>query len=246
LLTNPGDKLIALSGIAKKMTEVIQDEYVAGMWRGYLASQLLWNVDDCKQINNEPSQRPREYRAPSFSWASVDGMISPADITDKGVLVEVQEVKLHHVTEDKTGLVEGDYLRLSGTLERLKIVRHPLGQTWIMVVNGVEARRREGEEWNRLGPLVRLDVHQADFDESNEKQSLYCMPARAPYERWSFLSCLILEPTEEEAGTFRRIRTAFSDEPEVMQLFLDYCDNEADLPCEHYDQDTHKHLKRIL
>jgi hypothetical protein len=189
LLTNPGDKLIALSGIAKKMTEIIQDEYIAGMWRQYLASQLLWRVDECRQINHEPSQRAKEYRAPSFSWASIDGMINPADITDKGMLIEVQEVRLDYVTSDQAGLVEGGYLLLSGTLKRLKIVRHPLGQTWIIVVNDDETRRRDGEEWERLGPLVHLDVHQADFNENNEKQTLYCMPARAPHGRWNFLSC---------------------------------------------------------
>ena len=246
LLTNTADKLIALSGIAKKMIQIIQDEYLVGMWRQFLASQLLWNVEKCRQINDEPSQRSMEYRAPSFSWASIDGMISAAEITDKGMLVDVHEVKLDYVTDDKTGLVKGGYLRLSGTLKRLEIVRHPLGQTWIMLVNGREARRREGEEWRRLGPLVQLDVHQDHFEDSNEKQSLYCMPARAPHGRWTFLSCLIFESVDETAGTFRRIGTAMSDDAEVMQILTEYCDNEVDLPCEHYDKDTRKHTIRLL
>jgi hypothetical protein len=248
LLTNSGDKLIALSGIAKKMTEIIQDEYIAGMWRQYLESQLLWTVDECRQINDEPSKRPIEYRAPSFSWASIDGMINTAEITDKGMLIEVQEVKLDYVTSDQTGLVKGGYLRLNGTLKRLKIVRHPLGQPWIMVVNDVEARRRDGEEWERLGPLVHLDVHQADFNDSNEKQTLYCMPARAPHGRWTFLSCLILESIDEAAGTFRRIGMAMSHKAEVIQIqiLLEHCDNEAGLPCEFYDRETRKHLIRVL
>lgn len=158
LLTNPGDKLIALSGIAKKMTEIIQDEYIAGMWRQWLESQFLWMVDQCRRVNDEPSQRSIEYRAPSFSWASIDGKISMGDITDRGMLIEVRDVKLDFVTGDQTGLVKGGFLRLSGTLKNLEIVRHPLGQTWIMVVNGIEARRRDGEDWERLGPLVYLDV----------------------------------------------------------------------------------------
>jgi hypothetical protein len=143
-------------------------------------------------------------------------------------------------------LVKGGFLRLNGTLKRLEIVRHPLGQTWIMVVNGIEAKRRDGEEWERLGPLVYLDVPQAHFNDSNEKQTLYCMPARAPYGRWQFLSCLIFESIDEAAGTFRRIGIATSHETEVIQILLDHSDNEADLPCEFYDKETRRHVIRVL
>jgi hypothetical protein len=40
-LTVAGDKLIALSGIAKRMIPTMDNEYVAGMWREHLESALL-------------------------------------------------------------------------------------------------------------------------------------------------------------------------------------------------------------
>ncbi|KAL8868500.1 MAG: hypothetical protein Q9198_008156, partial [Flavoplaca austrocitrina] len=40
-LTKPNDKLIAISGIAKRMSSIIRDDYVIGMWRRYLPSELL-------------------------------------------------------------------------------------------------------------------------------------------------------------------------------------------------------------
>ena len=58
-LTNPGDKLIALSGIAKMMSTEAGETYIAGLWREYLASQLLWRVDPVYEngVFSYPSKR---------------------------------------------------------------------------------------------------------------------------------------------------------------------------------------------
>ncbi len=250
LLSYPGDKLVALSGIAKKMIDVIQDDYVAGMWSRYLASQLLWHVDGCRQINNEPSRRPQEYRAPSFSWASVDGVISTSTITDKGILIEADEVKLEHVTEDSTGLVKAGSLRLRGTLKRLNFARQPVAHMfWVMVVNGinvVEVRAREGEEYTSLGHVIHFDVAPGNLDENKDARSLYCMPARAPCEGWRFLECLILESVDESLAAFRRIGVAVASDAEVIQIIQEHSDNEVELPCEHYSEEDRKHTIRLL
>lgn len=44
-LTMPEDKLVALSGLAKMMQGLIQDQYVAGLWRSSMIMGLLWRVD---------------------------------------------------------------------------------------------------------------------------------------------------------------------------------------------------------
>ncbi|KIW27878.1 uncharacterized protein PV07_07576 [Cladophialophora immunda] len=110
-LTDERDRLIALSGIARMMTRILrldgsEDQYLAGMWQNYLASQLLWYVNDAEEEGQtaQPLQntRPELYRAPSFSWASVEtprGVTFP-ETTDKGILVEVQVVRLTYRTED--------------------------------------------------------------------------------------------------------------------------------------------------
>lgn len=46
MLSKSEDKLIALLGIAKRMRLILQDEYVVGMWRRYLASERGWYVID--------------------------------------------------------------------------------------------------------------------------------------------------------------------------------------------------------
>lgn len=57
-LTRESDKLVAISGLAAKMQTFIGGEYLAGMWRGHLAYQLLWQVR--RVINDVPRTRPSE------------------------------------------------------------------------------------------------------------------------------------------------------------------------------------------
>ena len=75
-LTESGDKLIALSGSAHSYYEreihkgyngKHAGKYAAGLWEAHMPSALLWRI--------RSAQRP-EYRAPSWSWASLDGGIS--------------------------------------------------------------------------------------------------------------------------------------------------------------------------
>lgn len=69
-LTFARDKLPALSGIAKRTHSQKGGQYLAGLWRDErIEAQLCWRVD-------EPRTRLANWRAPSWSWASVDGPIS--------------------------------------------------------------------------------------------------------------------------------------------------------------------------
>ena len=79
-LTIPSDKLIALSALVKDVAIHVASEdprpqnYLAGLWRKTLVYELTWTMAD------SPRQRPASYRAPSWSWASVDGRVHAADV----------------------------------------------------------------------------------------------------------------------------------------------------------------------
>lgn len=235
LLTNEGDKLIALSGIAQRMSRIIGDDYMAGMWRFCLESQLLWWVQHRRQANHEPSVRPSTYRAPSFSWASVDGCISPGDFTDKGILMEVVDVKIDYGTDDVTGPVKDGFLRLKGTLKRFKLERNMDTPSWITIVNGVRV------QWDNSHPAILLDVDQTDFQEQNRRESLYFMPARVPFDRYQFFMGLILERISEESARFRRLGVLMTSKQTLMQMLLHPHGNEDSLPCEEYDKQSRRH-----
>jgi hypothetical protein len=81
-MTIASDKLVALSAIAKEFQHVIsttggdtgQSRYVAGLWSWDIEVQLLW-ARPAEQKKVKPEARPAAYRAPSWSWASVDAQI---------------------------------------------------------------------------------------------------------------------------------------------------------------------------
>lgn len=83
-LTEQADKLVAISALAKiykgRMSiswgiKYGTKRYLAGLWETDLLLELCWYVDGMRQANGEPSFRPEIWRAPSWSWASVEGMI---------------------------------------------------------------------------------------------------------------------------------------------------------------------------
>jgi hypothetical protein len=67
-LTYTKDKLVAISGLARIIQQQTRDQYVAGMWRKDLELQLCWY----REHSSLPDQRVLPYRAPSWSWASID------------------------------------------------------------------------------------------------------------------------------------------------------------------------------
>ena len=73
-LSNLGDKLIALSGMAQSVwldwrSKLSGDvQYLAGVWNIHLPHALLWACTRC-------GPRPAAYIAPTWSWASTDGQI---------------------------------------------------------------------------------------------------------------------------------------------------------------------------
>jgi len=70
LLTIPTDRLPALSGLAKRFAEANGDTYLAGLWASTVITDLLWHV------SSVPTARPDKFQAPTWSWASVAGVIS--------------------------------------------------------------------------------------------------------------------------------------------------------------------------
>jgi hypothetical protein len=74
-LTESSDKLVAISGLANNMRRVLYEtwpekkhRYWFGLWEEDLRTALCWIVSGDKK-------RSLSYRAPSWSWASIDGII---------------------------------------------------------------------------------------------------------------------------------------------------------------------------
>jgi Heterokaryon incompatibility protein (HET) len=80
-LTQYSDKLIALAGVADAMQRRTSNQYLAGLWKDNLYTDLLWAVlhrDDAiagqstVAVHDPPPYRMPDSVAPSWSWASVN------------------------------------------------------------------------------------------------------------------------------------------------------------------------------
>jgi hypothetical protein len=108
------DTLPALSGFAKRWLVVRPDDtYLAGLWRSTLLLDILWSTEE--------ASRARPWRAPSWSWASVDTndwliqfRMHDDDAKDFEFLVEVVDVHCTSSGADPTGTVAFGHLVLRG------------------------------------------------------------------------------------------------------------------------------------
>lgn len=84
-LTNSNDKLIAIQSVAAEIVAVTNWDYIrfAGMWRHKLINELRWSAME--------ASRPNKSRAPSWSWAAVDGPILLINTVLSSVLRSVPE-----------------------------------------------------------------------------------------------------------------------------------------------------------
>lgn len=117
-LTKPEDRLPAFAGIAKLFQEITGDEYLAGLWRSRFLDGLDWRV-------REPqSDTTRSYRAPSWSWASVNGPIKPwIPGTRAKHLATLVNVKVTPRGSDPTGAILSGSVTLLGVLTRARKTR---------------------------------------------------------------------------------------------------------------------------
>ena len=67
----PEDKLPAISGLAIELAGAIQDEYVAGLWCNDILRGLMWSTWPFLHV-----KKPEVWRAPSWSWASVNNAVT--------------------------------------------------------------------------------------------------------------------------------------------------------------------------
>jgi len=68
-LTYEEDRLSAVAGIAKRFGMAVNDNYHAGLWRHDMILGLLWRA------SVDVTRKARSARAPSWSWASINGHV---------------------------------------------------------------------------------------------------------------------------------------------------------------------------
>jgi len=75
------DKLPALQGLAQYVIDLTRDQYIFGLWESSIELGLLWRTAPYESTG-ERRGRVAD-RAPSWSWASVDGRVYLAFVGEK-------------------------------------------------------------------------------------------------------------------------------------------------------------------
>jgi hypothetical protein len=156
-LSFPDDKLPAISGLAHRMVKTVNDKYLAGLWKGDLYRGILWQPHFGFHM-----RQPQKLRAPSWSWAALDGEIKwKPDLPKKGYSIEILSADITVSGSNDMGQVSGGRLVLSGKLLPVgKIIQNPretLSKGYFNS-NGEEAQHDLGSSFSLEGNIQALLV----------------------------------------------------------------------------------------
>lgn len=120
-LTFAFDKLPALAGVASRVHAITKDQYLAGHWRRELERSLFWRTK-MNFWDNHPG-RVKEYRAPSWSWASVAASVSfdfpdLAPGADISTTIEILEASIDIDGKNPFGCVIGGKILIKANIIR--------------------------------------------------------------------------------------------------------------------------------
>jgi hypothetical protein len=214
-VTKTEDRLVAIAGLAQLIYEQTKIQYVAGMWRNSLVNDLRWFV-----VNRHHRIKP--YVAPSWSWASVLGKVnylrnSQSDQFDQfdTAYIEVLDVHLSYATENPFGELSGaslqlrcDFLLKGVVWESIKTgPRFTLSDESVTVAVSwdyyEELHNSHQDEVNNN--VIDQEVDQeadSHVDEDIRSTEVFILPTRNSHK---FISGLLIQPTGEHRGQYRRL-----------------------------------------
>jgi hypothetical protein len=147
--------LVDISAFARQIQRETKDDYLAGLWRRHLDSDLLWTINPNSEWNENTSWR---FEGPTWSWAGMRIAIIPyTNIGNESLLlIQILAVDVTPKTSDTFGELSSGYVRLRCWLKRIRSGSPREGSLNIA-----------SEIWKG----VQLDAVQ-----EREMQELWCLP----------------------------------------------------------------------
>lgn len=207
-IEHTSDRLIAISGVAEKYADIIEDDqYVAGLWRADMIRGLLWHVPKVKLFDATASDQLLcgGYNGPSWSWLSMaPGFVVQnewASLVDFRSFAIIEDVRVDLVDPSNLfGKVKGGTVTLSGpTLQFSKLYN----EDWQSPGAMLSAFERH------LSHIIECDHSQGakSFSQEGRFAALLMLQHWPSYDNQ--VDILILQATEPNAKTtsssFKRI-----------------------------------------
>ncbi|KAF4337775.1 het-domain protein [Fusarium beomiforme] len=252
-LTKSRDRLPALSGIAKWLQPHLDNpQYLAGLWNNAnLTRQLTWSL--CSPKNPRP-----HYRAPSWSWAAIDGHVlwtSWFGVFTPGL--DIIEASTTPSGSDPTGSVSRGHLLVKGNMARVNIIEH---ETWPILLREYETQETSNRATEMQNTWDNPNVIFQGFDVSGLPFGQYYVLLLGTvetdinqYEDASakeYTGCyLVLRPVEGQTGTFERCGTVeehYTGANRHQTLTARRSWDRQDIPCVAYVEDEGTCVIRIV
>jgi hypothetical protein len=192
-LTKAEDKLIALAGVASRIEAARQDQYIAGLWKSTLLTDLAWTAF----CGLRKRQEETAFRAPSWSWLSLEAEVDFAK--DRSVAGYFAEVRAY---PDISGVGSSAFLA-RGTIS-ISSVLLPLGN----IEHGKEGVKSfsvadfvfedgHGEEETHLDLVAPLSEHKQLVE-----QGIFVMPL---YYSQTRIHGIVVTRSNSETKEFSRV-----------------------------------------
>jgi hypothetical protein len=228
-LTVPSDKFPALSGIAKVYADLLDDEYVAGIWKKSMIEGLCWQGLGCKAVEDG-------YRAPSWSWASMDGTAATGFYNAHRDVATVLDYHVEIDGDNPFGRIKDAWIKVEAALVPLFLstetgptghicleTRSTRGRASICSFDTIDRNYSVSAELVRRMPLSALvlaglvgEGHKSETnpDKDTEIQFYMCLVVTPAGEDSSRLGSMkrvgwvFLEPDDFEPGSLHSSRAA--------------------------------------
>jgi hypothetical protein len=192
-LTRSTDKLVAIRGLANTIAAPTKYQYLAGLWNIQLPFQLIWKIFD-------PAPRPPTYRAPSWSWVSVDGTACGSWFRfpfRASELLEIIDIKVPKREFLGIGPLECFSLKVRGRLIPCT-AHHTIPHIGRVIDDILPSRNLE----IRFGDTAVNGYKDVDSEDLSEP--LFCMPVLEFTDMHGVVTGLVLQHTGVK-GVFRRV-----------------------------------------
>lgn len=121
------DRLVALAGLARRFAQIMKvrfgrdEKYLAGLWEGSLPRDLLWHIEPLalSLVPGRRHERPKLWRAPSWSWASMEADSNCLFFRDLQSRMEIEHSAVEIAGPDIYGQVKPgpqNYLRVTASV----------------------------------------------------------------------------------------------------------------------------------
>ncbi|CZR69448.1 uncharacterized protein PAC_19348 [Phialocephala subalpina] len=192
-ITKKSDRLPALAGLATEIAMRTKEKYYAGLWEHGLIEGLAWQC-----FKRQPRDVP-QYRAPSWSWASLETGLIFVAFQGHNKLASVVDVQVENLSCNPYGEVTGGSLVMDAHLQPVKAIAR----------NDVSTKTRYWSLGMQIVDKWYWVTTVLDREEDHTKPLLVLFLAQTNDK--CRVIALAVSPIEQNSNNYRRVGATWSD-----------------------------------